>query len=75
MATITQIETCAVPPRWLFVRLECDDGSVGWGEASLEGHGEAVAGAFAALAMGLNGLITALSLPWIMPWVERLFLR
>ena len=31
------------------------------------------AGAFAALAMGLNGLITALSLPWIMPWVERLF--
>ena len=31
------------------------------------------AGAFAALAMGLNGLITAVSLPWIMPWVERLF--
>ena len=29
--------------------------------------------AFAALAMGLNGLLTALSLPWIMPWVERLF--
>lgn len=49
MATITQIETFAVPPRWLFVRLECDDGSIGWGEASLEGHGEAVAGAFAAL--------------------------
>ena len=33
------------------------------------------AGAFAALAMGLNGLITAVSLPWIMPWVERLFLN
>lgn len=49
MASITQIETFAVPPRWLFVRLECDDGSVGWGEASLEGHAEAVAGAFAAL--------------------------
>ncbi|WP_341644011.1 LrgB family protein [Thauera sp. SDU_THAU2] len=31
------------------------------------------AGAFAALAMGLNGLLTALSLPWIMPWLERLF--
>ncbi|ENO89459.1 LrgB family protein [Thauera linaloolentis] len=30
------------------------------------------AGAFAALAMGLNGLLTALSLPWIMPWLERL---
>jgi len=33
------------------------------------------AGAFAALAMGLNGLLTALSLPWIMPWLERLFGR
>lgn len=33
------------------------------------------AGAFAALAMGLNGLLTALSLPWIMPWLERLFSR
>jgi len=31
------------------------------------------AGAFAALAMGLNGLLTAVSLPWIMPWLERLF--
>lgn len=31
------------------------------------------AGAFAALAMGLNGLLTAVSLPWIMPWMERLF--
>lgn len=49
MANIAQIETFAVPPRWLFVRLECDDGSVGWGEASLEGHAEAVVGAFAAL--------------------------
>ncbi|HQZ03650.1 MAG TPA: LrgB family protein [Thauera sp.] len=33
------------------------------------------AGAFAALAMGLNGLLTALSLPWIMPWLERLLGR
>ena len=33
------------------------------------------AGAFAALAMGLNGLLTAVSLPWIMPWVERVFAR
>lgn len=30
------------------------------------------AGAFAALGMGLNGLLTALSLPWIMPWLNRL---
>jgi galactonate dehydratase len=30
------------------VRVESDDGAVGWGEASLEGHAEAVDGAFAA---------------------------
>ena len=32
----------------------------------------AQAGAFAALAMGLNGILTALCLPWILPWLERL---
>ena len=44
--TIARIETFLVPPRWLFVRIEAADGAVGWGEASLEGHGEAVMGAF-----------------------------
>ena len=43
---IGRIETFFVPPRWLFVRVETDDGAIGWGEASLEGHAEAVAGAF-----------------------------
>ena len=46
---IGRIETFRVPPRWVFVRVETDDGAVGWGEASLEGHAEAVEGAFAAL--------------------------
>ena len=46
---LVRIETFLVPPRWLFVRIEADDGSFGWGEASLEGHGEAVMGAFEAL--------------------------
>jgi len=46
---IGRIETFFVPPRWLFVRVETDDGAVGWGEASLEGHAEAVAGAFEAI--------------------------
>jgi galactonate dehydratase len=46
---IARIETFYVPPRWLFVRIEADEGAVGWGEASLEGHAEAVDGAFAAL--------------------------
>ncbi len=44
--TIARIETFLVPPRWLFVRIETADGAVGWGEASLEGYGEAVMGAF-----------------------------
>ena len=45
---IARIETFFVPPRWLFVRVEADDGAFGWGEASLEGHAEAVAGTFEA---------------------------
>ena len=47
--TIDRIETFLVPPRWVFVRVETTGGAVGWGEASLEGHGEAVVGAFEAL--------------------------
>ncbi len=45
MSLIARIETFIIAPRWLFVRIETDDGLVGWGEASLEGHAEAVAGA------------------------------
>jgi galactonate dehydratase len=46
---IARIETFYAPPRWLFVRVESDEGAVGWGEASLEGWAEAVDGAFHAL--------------------------
>src|SRR6476659_8710792 len=46
---IGRIETFFAPPRWLFVRVESEDGAVGWGEASLEGHAEAVDGVFEAL--------------------------
>ena len=45
---IAKIETFYAPPRWLFVRVEADDGAFGWGEASLEGWAEAVDGAFEA---------------------------
>lgn len=44
---IKSIETFRVRPRWLFVRVETEKGIVGWGEATLEGHSEAVEGAFA----------------------------
>src|SRR5258705_4691726 len=46
---IGRIETFFAPPRWVFVRVESEDGAVGWGEASLEGWAEAVDGAFEAL--------------------------
>ncbi len=42
MSTITRVETFLVPPRWLFVRIETDDGLVGWGEPVLEGSAEVV---------------------------------
>ena len=49
MRKISRIETFYVAPRWLFVRVEARDGAVGWGEASLEGHAEAVDGAMESL--------------------------
>ena len=39
---ITRIETFLVPPRWLFCRIETDDGIVGWGEPVVEGRAEVV---------------------------------
>ncbi|ETW77913.1 hypothetical protein HETIRDRAFT_454000 [Heterobasidion irregulare TC 32-1] len=42
---ISKVELFRLPPRWLFVRIETTDGHVGWGEATLEGHTEAVEGA------------------------------
>ena len=44
MAKIKSIEYFRVPPRWLFVKITDDAGNVGWGEASLEGHTQAVEG-------------------------------
>ncbi|KAF8888542.1 enolase C-terminal domain-like protein [Infundibulicybe gibba] len=43
---ITSIETFRLPPRWLFVLVRTSDGLSGWGEGTLEGHTEAVEGAF-----------------------------
>ncbi|KAK7676391.1 hypothetical protein QCA50_020654 [Cerrena zonata] len=47
--SIKTIESFRVLPRWLFVRVETTDDIVGWGEATLEGHTEAVEGAVEAL--------------------------
>ncbi|KAM3476141.1 hypothetical protein MY5147_003365 [Beauveria neobassiana] len=44
MGKITDIKYYRVPPRWLFVKITDDAGNIGWGEASLEGHTQAVEG-------------------------------
>ena len=52
---IVRIETFLVPPRWLFCRIETDDGTVGWGEPVLEGRAEPVRAAVEVLAEYLIG--------------------
>jgi galactonate dehydratase len=44
MAVIENIEYFRLPPRWVFVKITDSIGNFGWGEASLEGHSEAVEG-------------------------------
>jgi len=38
MTKIIDYDLYKVPPRWLFLRLHTNDGVVGWGEATVEGH-------------------------------------
>ncbi|KAF2478204.1 uncharacterized protein BDR25DRAFT_330733 [Lindgomyces ingoldianus] len=44
MGKIASIEYFRVPPRWVFVKIVDEAGNFGWGEASLEGHTQAVEG-------------------------------
>ena len=39
---ITRITTYRVPPRWMFVKIETDEGISGWGEAVVEGRARTV---------------------------------
>lgn len=39
---VARMETFLVPPRWLFLRMETDEGVVGWGEPVVEGRAETV---------------------------------
>ena len=39
---ITGFETFLVPPRWLFLKIETDEGIVGWGEPVVEGKARTV---------------------------------
>ena len=52
---ITALETFAVPPRWLFLKLSTDEGIAGWGEPVIEGRAATVAAAVEEMADHLVG--------------------
>jgi galactonate dehydratase len=52
---ITDLQTFLVPPRWLFLRVETDEGITGWGEPVVEGRAETVRAAVAEIGEGLIG--------------------
>ncbi|RBW69294.1 galactonate dehydratase [Bacillus taeanensis] len=52
---ITKFETFIVPPRWLFLKIETDEGIVGWGEPVVEGKAATVQAAVEELSDYLIG--------------------
>lgn len=52
---IASVECHPVAPRWLFIRVETQQGLVGWGEAIVPKRARAVAGAVADLADNITG--------------------
>ena len=52
---IAKIEPFCVSPRWIFVRVETDDGYVGWGECIIPKRVNAVLGAITDLANNITG--------------------
>jgi galactonate dehydratase len=55
MAAIKEITVYRVPPRWLLVSVETDEGLTGWGEAIIPKRANAVEGAVADLARNITG--------------------
>lgn len=39
---ITKLTTYRLPPRWMFLKIETDEGVVGWGEPVIEGRARTV---------------------------------
>ncbi|KKB61449.1 galactonate dehydratase [Robbsia andropogonis] len=52
---ITKITSFIVPPRWLFIKVETDEGIAGWGEPIVEGRAHTVAAAVDELSDYLIG--------------------
>ncbi|MDY0746993.1 galactonate dehydratase [Paucibacter sp. R3-3] len=52
---ITKLTTWRVPPRWMFLKIETDEGIVGWGEPVIEGRARTVEAAVHELSGYLIG--------------------
>jgi galactonate dehydratase len=52
---VERIETFLVPPRWLFAKVTCEDGTFGWGEPVVEGKAATVAAAVKELSEHVIG--------------------
>ncbi|HEY9106642.1 MAG TPA: galactonate dehydratase [Roseateles sp.] len=52
---ITKLTTYRVPPRWMFLKIETDEGVVGWGEPVIEGRARTVEAAVHELSDYLIG--------------------
>ena len=52
---ISRLTTFTVPPRWLFLKVETDEGITGWGEPVVEGRAATVAAAVDELSDYLIG--------------------
>jgi len=52
---ITRLKTYLVAPRWLFLKIETDEGLFGWGEPTLEGHAKTMAAKIGELEAHLIG--------------------
>ena len=50
---ITKLTTYRVPPRWMFLKVETDEGVVGWGEPVVEGRARTVEAAVSELSSTL----------------------
>ncbi len=52
---ITKLTTYRLPPRWMFVKIETDEGIVGWGEPVIEGRARTVEAAVIEMGETLIG--------------------
>ena len=69
---ITKLTTYIVPPRWCFLRIDTDEGIVGWGEPVLEGRAHTVAAAVDELSDYLTLRISKYKVPKRFVFIDAL---